>query len=505
MLRRHLENFPVASLLLPASLRGDILALYRFARGADDVADDPSQLPQARAGILQAVDAALQGVEVPVPGWAAPYLALCRTGRCNPQDGRDLLHAFLQDQTVTRCPDWPSMLGYCRYSAFPVGRSFLALSGEDAADGEALFALCACLQLLNHLQDIKGDYVTLGRIYLPSDWLEEAGVQEEELAASHCSEGLRQVIDRVREAMLPLMAQAATLPQGIRSRRLRLELRWVLAVVRSLHKKLGREDPLVQRVKPGWYGKLRALLRVLWNPPELSRSSFYWPMRFAPALQRRALFALHRFLRAVDQAADAPGGGQEALERWQWECALLRRGQAATPEGKALLPYIERFSLDVGLLEEVTAGCAMDAAGEMQNPPSETLVLYCERVAAAPGRLVLAVLGYREPEAEALASALGQALQRTNILRDEAEDEAQGRRYFSSARRAEFMESIAAYFAEAETLLRQMRPKAPLAVLLIRDVYWVLFCRLQAARAPLPKAFLPPWLLCRSLYYRATG
>ncbi len=246
---RRNENFPVASLLLPGSVRPQVRALYDFARGADDMADNPDVDAPTRKHRLQALDHVLAGDSgVSVPGWMQPYADMCQSGVCDPQDGRDLLHAFMRDQEITRCASWEQMVGYCQYSAVPVGRSFLALCHETQADPEALAALCTCLQLINHLQDIQGDYRQLGRVYLPADWLEAADVQDSELGESSSSDGLRAVIDRVLHAMKPLMETACQLPATIRSRRLQLELRWVLGVVRALHVRLGACDPLAQRV-----------------------------------------------------------------------------------------------------------------------------------------------------------------------------------------------------------------------------------------------------------------
>lgn len=501
MARHHQENFPVASRLLPRSCRQEIVALYRFARGADDLADDPAVAPPARAAALRHVDDALRGAGDPAdaPDWAQPFLALCRDGCGNAEDGRALLAAFIHDQTVLRHADWEAMLEYCRGSALPVGRSFLALCGERQADASALFAVCACLQILNHLQDIRQDYTVLGRIYLPARWLAEEGVPEEALGHPYASPGLRRVIDRTLAALRPLMEEAHTLPRSIASRRLRMELRWVLAILRQLHDALGRHDPLARRVAPGKAGKLRALLAAL-LPERKARSSFYAPMRMAASGERAALFALHRFLRALDRAADMPSAAQAALDGWRAECAALRAGRPTTVEGRALLPFMERYQLPVAWLEAVVDGCAMDLDGQMRQPDPARVALYCERVAVAPGQLVLAILGERGAQADQLAHALGQAIQRTNILRDEWEDAALGRRYFHAADREAFIHATALLYAEADTLLLALPSRRLLPVRLMRDVYGRLFDRLRASRAaPTRQPADMPWLYMRAL------
>lgn len=503
MARQHHENFPVASFLLPAQARRQIVALYRFARGADDMADDPATPPEERLEGLKRLDAALQGQVQAVPAWAKPYLALCREGLCEAQDGRDLLYAFMSDQHQTRCASWQEMLEYCRYSAIPVGRSFLALCGEEKADSAALAALCTCLQIINHLQDIGGDYRILGRIYLPADWLAEAGVAPEHLAASTASAELKHVIQRVLMQMEPLLAEAERLPDSVRSRRMAVELRWVLAVVRRLHQRLGEEDPLAARVVPGWAGKIAALWSaVLPSMRTRPRSNFYWPMRMALGNQKSALMALHGFLRAVDNAADDAGGSKEALFAWREECARLGRGEALTPQGRALLPFIEKYHLDCGQLQEVVAGCLMDAEGVMAHPTSDQLTRYCECVAVAPGHLVLAILGAKGAPAEALAHALGQAFQRTNMLRDCAQDAASGRQYVNPTQLREFTLVTEQYYAQAATLLSEMPRCSLITVRLMRDVYWRLFCRVSGRGKPYSLR-LPtlPYLLWRRARY----
>ena len=144
----------------------------------------------------------------------------------------------------------------------------------------------------------------------------------------------------------------------------------------------------------------------------------------------------------------------------------------------------------------------MDVGGHMNRPDAERLALYCERVAVAPGRLVLAILGQQGEDAEAVAHALGQALQRTNILRDEKEDAAQQRRYFAPAERAAFAHATEAYFRQADSALRNMPRREVVPVYLMRDVYWRLFCRVRDSSTVASQSAMLPWLMMRSLRYR---
>lgn len=154
---------------------------------------------------------------------------------------------------MQRYPDIHSLIDYCTRSAAPVGRFVLSACGEREADIEAADALCHSLQILNHIQDIGHDKRRLGRIYLPQDWMSEAGMGEEMLDSQRCSPALRQVIDRLLDRCDAMISQAAALPPTLMSRRLRLEVAAIRQVARALSKRLRVQDPLARRVRlPRW-------------------------------------------------------------------------------------------------------------------------------------------------------------------------------------------------------------------------------------------------------------
>ncbi|NVN32531.1 squalene/phytoene synthase family protein, partial [Endobacter medicaginis] len=144
----------------------------------------------------------------------------------------DLIVAFIRDATTPRTPDMAALLDYCRYSAAPVGRYLLDLHGESRASWPASDALCASLQILNHLQDLKGDWRDLGRCYLPDDLMAAHGVRPDDVLEERASPGLRLVMDRLLDECDRLNAAAATLPGLIRDRRMRLEAATILALAR---------------------------------------------------------------------------------------------------------------------------------------------------------------------------------------------------------------------------------------------------------------------------------
>lgn len=245
------ENFPVGSILIAAPLRPHVAAFYAFARAADDIADAPGLEPAKKRQLLDRFEAGLDGT-ADAPACAhrlRQSLAACGVSDAH---ARDLLAAFRRDAQNPRCADWDDLMGYCALSAHPVGRFLLDLHGETPARAPAAYAasdaLCAALQVLNHLQDIAADRTALDRIYLPQDWLATEGVAEADLAAPGATPGLRRVIDRALDGCDVLIAAAAPLPRRLRARRLAAESAAIVALARRLAARLRAGDPLAGRV-----------------------------------------------------------------------------------------------------------------------------------------------------------------------------------------------------------------------------------------------------------------
>ncbi len=165
---------------------------------------------------------------------------------------------------------------------------------------------------------------------------------------------------------------------------------------------------------------------------EGSDSSFFWGMRLLPRARRQAMYALYAYCRAVDDIADEPGDRgerQRELDRWRAEIGRLYAGHPTGPITSALRQPVAAFDLPQAEFLAIIDGMEMDLSGTMCAPSVAELEAYCRRVAGAVGRLSIRIFGAREPEAEALALSLGEALQLTNILRDLWEDAARGRLY----------------------------------------------------------------------------
>ena len=244
------ENFPVASRLIPRRLRPHVMCFYAFARAADDIADSPDLPPGEKLRRLDLFEAGLAADATGPPAAVRLRDSLAKTGVPD-RHARDLLVAFRQDATKLRYADWGELMDYCAVSAHPVGRYLLDLHGERRATWAPGDALCAALQVLNHLQDCGDDRRRLDRVYLPGDWMAEEGIEATALNAPACVPGLRRVIDRCLDGCDRLLDTSEPLAGMVRSRRLAAEVAVIQRLARRLSARLGREDPLAGRVRHG--------------------------------------------------------------------------------------------------------------------------------------------------------------------------------------------------------------------------------------------------------------
>jgi len=257
------ENFPVGSRLLPRELRPAVAAFYAFARAADDIADDPQLTSVVKLEMLDALDRALTGDASDhshaAVARAAELRAVCGARGLSLDNPRHLLIAFRADAVNRPCRTWSDLLAYCRYSAAPVGRFLLELHSEEATAYPAADALCAALQILNHIQDCQEDYRALQRVYVPGQWLEEHGMTARSLLALRETPDLRTIVNRMLDGVDRLNDAAAALPSLIGRRGLRMEAAAILAISRRLAAKLRRRDPFARRVALSELEKLGAM------------------------------------------------------------------------------------------------------------------------------------------------------------------------------------------------------------------------------------------------------
>ncbi len=250
------ENFPVASMLIAQKHRAIILAYYQFARGADDVADNVSLAPDAKLAGLDLFEATLTGRSDAVSA-ALPLRAALAERGLSPRHALDLLRAFRMDAIKHRYASWAELMDYCAYSAAPVGRFVLDVHGESEATWPASDALCAALQVINHLQDCAADYRGLDRVYIPQDVLAAQGIGVADLYAAKASPALRAALNAVAVRNASLIELGQCLPSQVRDFRLCLETAVIARLARRLNSLLLERDPLSERVhlnKAGFLG-----------------------------------------------------------------------------------------------------------------------------------------------------------------------------------------------------------------------------------------------------------
>ena len=267
------ENFPVASRLIHPRYRPAILAFYRFVRAADDIADHPNLAPVKKLALLDQLERALTH-----DGDDPAALALRQEINNRGLEFRqalDILIAFRQDVTKLRYETWDELINYCRYSAATVGRFVLDVHGEDRATWPASDALCAALQVINHVQDCADDRRILDRCYLPLVDFSREQTTPDALLEPRASKALRRVIAGVVQQTVPLLDQARPLAGQIRNRRLCLEVAVIQSLAEQLLHQLARRDPLCERVHLGRVSRvftgLRGLARGLVARPVCAR------------------------------------------------------------------------------------------------------------------------------------------------------------------------------------------------------------------------------------------
>jgi squalene synthase HpnC len=241
------ENFPVASWLIAPRHRGVILAFYNFVRTADDIADHATLSPAEKLKLLDRLEAGLLGGNSDDAAAVRLRDALAERG-LPPKHAQDLIAAFKLDVTKLRYRDWDDLIAYCSLSAMPVGRFVCDVHGESRAVWPANDALCAALQIINHLQDCRDDYRHLDRVYIPRDALAASGTSVEALGGAAASPQLLDCLHKLAARTERLLADSDDFAVSIADRRLGLEVSVINTLAHRLTHLLRTRDPLSERV-----------------------------------------------------------------------------------------------------------------------------------------------------------------------------------------------------------------------------------------------------------------
>jgi squalene synthase HpnC len=241
------ENFPVASWLINQRHRPAILAFYEFVRVADDIADHSELSSTEKISRLDRLESTLLGANDDEPEGVA-LRAILHSRDLTARHAQDLLSAFRQDATKLRYASWDELIDYCSRSAMPVGRFVLDVHGEARDTWPASDALCAALQIINHVQDCAKDYRALDRVYIPLDALIANGTSVEALGHAQASPALRSCLRGLAGRTSALLDESRGLEAKVGDTRLALEISVIQSLASQLLGILKVRDPLADRV-----------------------------------------------------------------------------------------------------------------------------------------------------------------------------------------------------------------------------------------------------------------
>lgn len=255
------ENFPVASFLFDKDTQKVVTAYYDFARYCDDVADNPALTSQQKLDRLEAAEQALfNEKEAKKNKQAALLRKVFLQENLSFSLADDLLKAFRQDAEGFFYQTWGQLIDYCRNSAAPVGRFMLAIHNENPSTYLPADALCAALQIVNHIQDVKYDFQLLKRIYIPEDLWQQFRLSKDVLAQNKSPVAFQDMVGEMLKRVKGLLKDAEILPCIVKSLRLRLVLCVIFSLTNIMIYKLLNGDVLASQIKLNKFDWARAVL-----------------------------------------------------------------------------------------------------------------------------------------------------------------------------------------------------------------------------------------------------
>jgi squalene synthase HpnC/squalene synthase HpnD len=488
----HYENFNVVSWLLPKALHQHFYNVYAYCRWADDLGDEVPH-PMRALQLLDWWERELNACYEGKPAHPV-FIALRETivAKDIPkQPFADLLKAFRQDQAVKRYPTWAAVLGYCTYSANPVGRLVLYLCGYRDEHRQRLSnATCTALQLANFWQDVSRD-LDKGRIYIPLDSAAAHGLNESDIVERRFDERYVRLMQDLIARTRALFAEGMPLSNAVEGR-LSVDIEMfsrgglgVLDAIEAMGYDTLHKRPAVSKVKQanllgrtlvkhlvqssamseeaaglvatvdkqfGVFQPANAIANSYERCHRIARaanSNFYYAFFLLPKPKRDALTALYAFMRLIDDVSDEGhdlSAKQRALAKWRAALDQAITGQEQIFDGNAamsspatalsgaaevlpaLVDTMRRYKIPSRYLHDLISGAEMDLTVRTY-PTFDRLREYCYRVAGTVGLTCTHVFGFAGARALDLAEKLGLAFQVTNILRDVHEDYKLGRVY----------------------------------------------------------------------------
>ncbi len=267
--RTHYENFPVASILLPKHLRRSIAAIYAFARTADDVADEGDLSQEMRLEQMTKLESQLYDIQYGKPPTEPLFIALKHTIECFNlplQLFYDLLTAFRQDILKNSYQNFYEVDDYCHYSANPIGRLLLYLTGQASPENLLLSDhICTGLQLINFIQDIHSDLLIRNRCYIPVAELEKYHVTLQDIADKSNSHNYAQLIQQLLAHSQKIYCKGVRLGHSLPGL-FGLEIRFIIACGNKLLDKLNQRKNVWQRPLLSKIEMLFIFLRVIIKP-----------------------------------------------------------------------------------------------------------------------------------------------------------------------------------------------------------------------------------------------
>lgn len=265
---KHQENFPVGMMMFNKDIRKIVADYYRFARYADDIADNPHLKPQNKVDKLYELEEIFTG-QKSYKGQKLKFVQILKDEfakhNLSPDLATDLLIAFRKDSLGFDYQTWGQLVDYCKYSAAPVGKFMLAVHQENPSTYLPATSLCVALQIVNHVQDLKYDVSLLNRLYLPAEIMKKYHLRQEDLVQNQSSVSVQKAVKHIMEKTLGLVKEGSILPELIKSLSLRIEVCIILSLTNIMIKKILKGDILAREIKLSGFDWLRGIISGIYK------------------------------------------------------------------------------------------------------------------------------------------------------------------------------------------------------------------------------------------------